>query len=273
LMVYPFGLDAECKDFVSVYLNLIACARPQVRAKFKFSIMNEVNKEVQELSSDGVFRFVKGTDWGFKRFIRRDVLLDKKNQLIYNKKLTLLCEVNVVGLTASEMTTQVVYGPIRRPDSQYVDSMTTLLRSGLYTDCEINCEGRKFHVHSFMLAGRSPTFDNYFRHQMQEMITKTILLTDISAEVLEELLVYLYTDTSPRLDELATELLEAADKYELEHLKALCEDSLQRTLSPEARRNCSPWERPITPTSFEMSQWTTSTHTKTRFSSHPDGRS
>ena len=39
-------------------------------------------------------RFVQGKDWGFKKFIRRDFLMDEANGLLPNDKLTFFCEVN-----------------------------------------------------------------------------------------------------------------------------------------------------------------------------------
>lgn len=44
--------------------------------------------------SQRAYRFVQGKDWGFKKFIRRDFLLDEANGLLPDDKLTLFCEVN-----------------------------------------------------------------------------------------------------------------------------------------------------------------------------------
>jgi speckle-type POZ protein len=44
-----------------------------------------------------LYRFVQGKDWGFKKFIRRDFLLDETNGLLPDDKLTLFCEVSVVA--------------------------------------------------------------------------------------------------------------------------------------------------------------------------------
>lgn len=43
--------------------------------------------------SQRAYRFVQGKDWGFKKFIRRDFLLDEANGLLPDDKLTLFCEV------------------------------------------------------------------------------------------------------------------------------------------------------------------------------------
>lgn len=45
--------------------------------------------------SQRAYRFVQGKDWGFKKFIRRDFLLDEANGLLPDDKLTLFCEVRL----------------------------------------------------------------------------------------------------------------------------------------------------------------------------------
>lgn len=46
--------------------------------------------------SQRAYRFVQGKDWGFKKFIRRDFLLDEANGLLPDDKLTLFCEVQAL---------------------------------------------------------------------------------------------------------------------------------------------------------------------------------
>ena len=45
------------------------------------------------VESQRAYRFVQGKDWGFKKFIRRDFLMDETNGLLPEDKLTLFCEV------------------------------------------------------------------------------------------------------------------------------------------------------------------------------------
>ena len=75
-----------------------------------------------------------------------------------------------------------------------------------------------------MLAARSSVFAAMFKHEMAENINNTVNITDINHEVFEEVLRYIYTGKISSLtDEIATELLVAADKYELDRLKIICE--------------------------------------------------
>lgn len=146
LRVNPKGLDDESKDYLSLYLLLVSCPKSEVRAKFKFSLLNAKREETKAMGehkqserhniqlycpcgfpfvpkflfifltckqqrgnirtwhyfllateSQRAYRFVQGKDWGFKKFIRRDFLLDETNGLLPDDKLTLFCEVNTVA--------------------------------------------------------------------------------------------------------------------------------------------------------------------------------
>ena len=45
LRVNPKGLDEESRDYLSLYLLLLSGDKSEVRAKFKFSILNDKKEE------------------------------------------------------------------------------------------------------------------------------------------------------------------------------------------------------------------------------------
>lgn len=51
LRVNPKGLDEESKDYLSLYLLLVSCNKSEVRAKFKFSILNAKREETKAMES------------------------------------------------------------------------------------------------------------------------------------------------------------------------------------------------------------------------------
>lgn len=77
LIVNPKSPLAESNDYLSLYLRLASCNKSEVKAKFKFSILNAKRKETKTMQSQRLYRFVQGKDWGFKKFIRRDFLLGR----------------------------------------------------------------------------------------------------------------------------------------------------------------------------------------------------
>jgi len=47
--VNPKGLDEESKEYLSLYLLLVSCNKTEVRAKFKFSILNAKREETKAM--------------------------------------------------------------------------------------------------------------------------------------------------------------------------------------------------------------------------------
>lgn len=50
----PKGLDEESKDYLSLYLLLVSCPKSEVRAKFKFSILNAKGEETKAMGESCV---------------------------------------------------------------------------------------------------------------------------------------------------------------------------------------------------------------------------
>ena len=61
----PKGLDEESKDYLSLYLLLVSCNKSEVRAKFKFSILNAKREETKAMgkSHDTGSNFDDYVDW------------------------------------------------------------------------------------------------------------------------------------------------------------------------------------------------------------------
>ena len=87
-----------------------------------------------------------------------------------------------------------------------------------------------FYAHRAVLAARSPVFVKMFSHDMKESATNIINMPDIEPDVLKEFLTYLYTYDSPNIKNYAASLLDFAEKYQLPHLKSLCEQRLSYDL-------------------------------------------
>lgn len=58
--------------------------------------------------SQRAYRFVQGKDWGFKKFIRRDFLLDEANGLLPDDKLTLFCEVSTIFISRNSVVSFIL---------------------------------------------------------------------------------------------------------------------------------------------------------------------
>lgn len=255
LRINPKGLDEESKDYLSLYLLLHKCeTKGEVRAKFKFSILNAKREEVKIMESQRAYRFVAGKDWGFKKFVKRDLLLDESSGLLPDDKLTIYCEVNVVT-EAKEYSGQVSPFQSRVPNCKLPEDLEDLFKSQEFSDVTIYANGKEFKAHKAILAARSPMFRGMFSHDMKETKFNRVEVTDVDPDVLEEMLRFIYTGrTSLELrssqakeqkdqkdqkeqekeQHLAIELLQAANKYQLDRLKLICEEALYKTLSADS---------------------------------------
>lgn len=102
-----------------------------------------------------------------------------------------------------------------------------ILQSG---DCE-------FPAHKALLIARSPVFASMFKHSTtKESMEGRVVIKDVSAKVLQLLLAFLYTGlvNLEGDEELTVELLAAADKYEVDSLKAICSEQLAAGLSAQS---------------------------------------
>lgn len=232
LRVNPKGLDEESKDYLSLYLLLVSCNKSEVRAKFKFSILNAKREETKAMESQRAYRFVQGKDWGFKKFIRRDFLLDEANGLLPDDKLTIFCEVSVVAdsVNISGQSNAVQF---KVPECRLSDDLGMLFENQKFSDVTLSVSGREFQAHKAILAARSPVFAAMFEHEMEERKFNRVEIADVDHEVLREMLRFIYTGKAANLEKMADDLLAAADKYALDRLKVMCEEALCTNLSIE----------------------------------------
>ncbi|MBN3287127.1 SPOP protein, partial [Polyodon spathula] len=261
LRVNPKGLDEESKDYLSLYLLLVSCPKSEVRAKFKFSILNAKGEETKAMGlwnvfpclplslpqpyqsqwvvkwigqngskssklcwydvaeSQRAYRFVQGKDWGFKKFIRRDFLLDEANGLLPDDKLTLFCEVSVVQDSVN-ISGQNTMNMVKVPECRLADELGGLWENSRFTDCSLCVAGQEFQAHKAILAARSPVFSAMFEHEMEESKKNRVEINDVEPEVFKEMMCFIYTGKAPNLDKMADDLLAAADK--IGHRRTYC---------------------------------------------------
>ncbi|XP_014744879.1 PREDICTED: speckle-type POZ protein [Sturnus vulgaris] len=211
LRVNPKGLDEESKDYLSLYLLLVSCPKSEVRAKFKFSILNAKGEETKAMESQRAYRFVQGKDWGFKKFIRRDFLLDEANGLLPDDKLTLFCEVSVVQDSVN-ISGQNTMNMVKVPECRLADELGGLWENSRFTDCCLCVAGQEFKGHKAILAARSPVFSAMFEHEMEESKKRMPWAV-------------------PRDNSRGNSMV--LSQYALERLKVMCEDALCSNLSVE----------------------------------------
>ncbi|XP_015421620.1 PREDICTED: speckle-type POZ protein A-like [Myotis davidii] len=192
LRVYPKGLDEDSKDHLSLYLFLVSSPKRIFLAKFKLSILNDKGEETKSLESHQAYMFVQGKDWGFKKFIRRDVLFDEDYRFLPDDKLTLFCEVSVVqdSVTISGQNTTKM---VKVPECQLANELGGLWENSWFTDCCFCVAGQKFQAHKAIVAARSPVFRAMFAHAMEESNKNRVEIIDMDPGVFKEMMCFIYT--------------------------------------------------------------------------------
>lgn len=97
----------------------------------------------------------------------------------------------------------------------------------LFTDVTLRCQEEEFKVHKLILASQSPIFRRMFEVDMKEKSSGIVDISDLSPAAASDLVSFLYSGSAPNVNTVAVELLNAAKKYELPRLYAICENELK----------------------------------------------
>ena len=123
---------------------------------------------------------------------------------------------------------------------ELVDNFASLWENGQSKSGDVSFvfeSKQTLSAHKLILSARSPVFAAMFSYaNTKEAQENQVEITDISAEVFQQLLKYIYTGRVDSQDHRrhAEGLLAAADKYGLIKLKQYCEQCLITQLSLES---------------------------------------
>ncbi|XP_043479841.1 speckle-type POZ protein-like [Leptopilina heterotoma] len=206
----PFVIRFICADDIRQFIN------------FKIEISNCLEKsKLKSLHT-------------FNKTIRPEQLSIKVSELLSaseNKELNtilLKCEFTVFVPNTNAMQTPLI--AIEKCNG-LMESNKKFLDNEEFKDVTFNVEDKKFTAHKIILASRSPVFAAMFKNKMKEELTSVAEINDIKPEIFQQMLNFIYTDRVENLEESAVELIDVAEKYQLENLKSMCINSLNDNLS------------------------------------------
>ncbi|XP_062205641.1 BTB/POZ and MATH domain-containing protein 2-like [Phragmites australis] len=247
LAYLPNGDCAERADYISLFLVLDdACAAGgPVLAQFTISLLDRAGKPVpSHTKTTKMNQFVSpGAHWGFTSFIKRDAL--DKSRHLKDDCFSVRCDISVVTEFRAEDAASAASGTaavaataalIVVPPPDLPRHLGNLLVSEQGADVQFRVDGEDFAAHRCVLAVRSPVFQAELFGAMKEGAgTHCVEIEDMRADVFRNLLHFIYTDSLPewkagREEEalMAQHLLVAADRYGMERLKIICEETLCR---------------------------------------------
>ncbi|XP_037484404.1 BTB/POZ and MATH domain-containing protein 1-like [Triticum dicoccoides] len=230
---YPNGCYAEKYEagFISVFLALYSDVSNDVKAKVGFSLLDKDGEPVESksmITHEHIFDS-KGSDWGFSNFIK---VADLESSVhLRDDSFSIRCDVTVMKPVHKVNRFIVV------PPSNLHQHLGDLLISLDGADVTFRVGGESFLAHRSVLAARSLVFRAELFGPMKESGNSLIEISDMESDVFKSLLHFIYTDSLPvpeTTDEgetgremvIAGHLLVAADRYNIERLKLICEEKL-----------------------------------------------
>ncbi|CAM0148165.1 unnamed protein product [Urochloa decumbens] len=226
---YPDGDDEKTADYIRFSLFLEPpFPNNGVKAQFKLSLLDQAGKPVPRYTMNfDMHRYTnKGPDWGCSSFIGRkdlELMYVKDDSFRIRCDLTVVMDIRPVVTTSAESP--------RVPPSNLHQHLGGLLTSKVGADVTFYVGEEQYRAHKVVLAMRSTVFMAELFGPMKENTETGVRIDDMESRVFEAMLHFIYTDTLPGIDEgdkmlMAQHLLVAADRYNLERLKLICEDML-----------------------------------------------
>ncbi|KAL7037011.1 hypothetical protein ACKWTF_009031 [Chironomus riparius] len=117
-------------------------------------------------------------------------------------------------------------------ESNLKSDMKRMLFNQMLSDFTFIVENEKIPVSKIILAARSPVFEKMFYSDFKEknLNQQIVNSQNLKAASFKELIRYIYTDEVHNLSEHVFDLLYASDYYQIEGLKAICEEGMLKIL-------------------------------------------
>jgi speckle-type POZ protein len=197
-------------------------------ALVKMSILNKRRKKIlqQMLSSNQQCSVVTF-------YLSKEDIIESKCQQ-WDGSLTFSCKIFTHVKKDSTLSSDDSSSDAINCRCQLSTDLDGLFYNMQFTDVIFKVRGREFPAHKSILFARSEGLAAMFQHPSKEQANQ-IEIEDIKPEVFQELLRFIYTGrvSTATMETMATGLLIAADKYELDELKTECVNYMFLHMSPD----------------------------------------
>ena len=119
----------------------------------------------------------------------------------------------------------------KQPDT-FVKDMGSIFDDVKNADVLVRVEDQEYKCHKNILSARSDVFKNTLAHNTLESELNTIVVKEVSAKGVEDMLKFIYTGKLPAdPNSLTIDLLNAAEMYQIPSLKKACMENLLEGLT------------------------------------------
>lgn len=205
------------EEHVAIYLKNLSVFKVEASGKFSLLIKDDKLVIERQMSRSLFERTSCLRTWGFDDFLKQSSIAELRNKRI--AEVTIQCRITIYG--------------IRNPDqrscarSEMLDDFERILVNEKYSDLTvISADEGKLHLHKNILAIRSPVFEAMFERDMVEKKKNVVDIKDIKYGVLLEMFRFMYCGKVYDIQTMVCDLLRAAEKYAVDGLKLLCEETM-----------------------------------------------
>ncbi|XP_047084770.1 BTB/POZ and MATH domain-containing protein 2-like [Lolium rigidum] len=197
----------------------------RVKAQCKISLLDQEGNPTR-LTYAGSRTFSdKAGHFGFHLYVKWKEF--EESVCLKDDVFRVRCDVTVI----KDVVTQDIPPRVVVPPSDMHQHLGRLLSAGDGADVTFQVGSETFAAHKYMLAARSSVFMAELFGPMKEKTSSSVRIDDMEARVFRALLHFVYTDSPPEMDKddtvtMSQHLLVAADRYNLERLKLMCEEKL-----------------------------------------------
>ncbi|CAL8116395.1 unnamed protein product [Orchesella dallaii] len=234
---------------ISLYLEFVQYGTPlgteelrgtPIKTHFQISILDcdgQPNTQVfQNREKHNFTIYGPNKSWGQAKVITSADLVDPSRHLVVNDTVKIFCQLWISGKITKKVEFFQDSGPSKEQRTQVsknklVNDLRNALSQSIATDVTVSTGETTFKAHKAILSARSSVFAAMFDANMIERETATVQIVDFDDEVVKGMLEHLYTGETTVIDNRAQELLQIAEKYNLDGLKEDCEYAVGDKLS------------------------------------------
>jgi len=230
LEVFPNGEEGEDNsDYVAVFLT--SRRQEDLEVKYDFSVQKADGTCWGRIGNTFKKFSPEQNSWGYGKAFSKAKLLEKTSDLLPGGRLTIVCNLEIYySDRQTEGKRQKIEFKVEEMAS-LGDDMSKAFLNPTFADVTLICKDKSFPCHKAVLSSRSDVFAAMFSHkETAENMRNEVDLADTDPEVLEQLLMFLYTDRCNELQTMASSLLTEADKYNVPRLKAACEEAMSENI-------------------------------------------
>lgn len=218
----------ESREFLSLFLCCRSRSR-EITAGVDFWLRSGDNFLVNSQEANQSFSFnAQNKVRGFKEYLRATHLTEKQSNLLANDTLKVFCGIILnkkfsYSLWDDDVARSYQQSQVALPERlQVLDDLEQLLESGKFSDIVFQVGSEQIRAHKSILASRSPVFAAMFEHDMKESQVNIVEIHDFDAQVMKNLLLFMYSGKLTKLNSIICDLMHAADKYGVKQLTDLC---------------------------------------------------